>query len=199
MRVILLGPPGAGKGTQAVMLCERLNLVHVSTGEIMRNAVKEGSPLGLEIQQFLDAGTLVPDGLVVRLIRDRLERDDCRRGFVLDGYPRTVEQAVALDGLLQEVGMPITHVVEISVEERVLLERIRKRGLDGSGRSDDTDEVAARRLQVYWNQTAPVTAYYQERGKVKTIKGTGAVEAIHDSICRILNNSRIGTEETPRQ
>lgn len=186
MRVVLLGPPGAGKGTQATLLCQRFGLAHISTGEILRSAIKEGSPLGKEVAPILAAGSLVPDALVIELIRERLMKDDCLKGFVLDGFPRTVEQAKALALLLSEIEKPITNVVEVRVDDAVLIDRIVKRGQEGSGRSDDTHEVVARRLEVYRAQTAPVTAYYESVSEVQVVDGLGEVAEIHRRICDLV-------------
>lgn len=186
MRVIFLGPPGAGKGTQAALICQRGAIPHVSTGEMMRAAVGSGSPLGQKVKKFLDAGELVPDAVVIDVIRDRLGKADCKKGFLLDGFPRTVEQAQALSKLLAELNMPITHVLELKVPDSVLLERVRKRGEQGSGRSDDTEEVVAKRLQVYWKQTAPVTQYYKSVGAVREVDGLGTVEEVQARIAAIL-------------
>jgi adenylate kinase len=185
-RIVLLGPPGAGKGTQAVLLSKSKKIPHISTGEIMREAVSKGTEIGLKVKSFLDKGDLVPDALVMELIKERLQRADCQSGFLLDGFPRTVEQARGLDDLLEKIDQQLTHLVEISVSESVLLDRIKKRGAQGSGRSDDNDVVAARRLQVYWDQTAPVTGYYQKRGTVKSVDGLGSVDEVHDRLLRAI-------------
>jgi adenylate kinase len=181
-RIVLLGPPGAGKGTQAVLLSKKQGIPHISTGEIMREAVSTGTAVGQKVKSYLDAGELVPDALVVELIKERLQRSDCAPGFLLDGFPRTVQQARDLTTLLKEVKQELTHIVEITVTEAVLLDRIRKRGESGSGRSDDNEQVAARRLQVYWEQTAPVTKYYRENGTVLNVDGLGTVDEVHGRI-----------------
>ncbi|MBN8547815.1 MAG: adenylate kinase [Deltaproteobacteria bacterium] len=185
MRIILLGPPGAGKGTQALLLARDGNICHISTGDIMRKAVASGSALGQKVKAILDAGELVPDEIVIAVIRDRLSQRDCDAGFLLDGFPRTVDQAKALTALLGEMKKPITHVIELKVPDHVLIERVKKRGEAGSGRSDDTEEVLARRLEVYWKQTAPVTSYYREIGKVIEVDGLGTVEEVHAAIMKV--------------
>ena len=184
MRVILLGPPGAGKGTQAILLARDGKIPHVSTGEMMREAVASGSALGKKVKEFLDAGNLVPDDIVIAIIRDRLSRKDCEKGFLLDGFPRNVEQSEALTKLLNELKKPVTHVVELKVPDQTLIDRVKKRGEGGSGRSDDNEEVLARRLQVYWKQTAPVTKYYNSVGKVIEIDGLGTIEEVHAKILK---------------
>lgn len=186
MRVILLGPPGAGKGTQAISLARDAAIPHISTGEIMRQAVANQSELGLRVKKFLDGGELVPDALVIDLIRERLSRSDCARGFLLDGFPRTVDQAKALTILLEQLNAPISHVIELKVPDSVLLERVRKRGEAGSGRSDDTEAVVAKRLQVYWQQTAPVTQYYKSVGRVIELDGLGTIDEVHARIINVV-------------
>ena len=182
MRIILLGPPGAGKGTQAILLARDGKICHISTGEIMRKAVASGSTLGKKVKAILDAGELVPDDIMIAVMRERLSQPDCNSGFLLDGFPRTVDQAKALTVLLEEMKKPITHIIELKVPDQVLIERVKKRGESGSGRSDDTEEVLARRLEVYWKQTAPVTKYYRTAGKVLEVDGLGTVDEVHGRI-----------------
>lgn len=185
-RVIMLGPPGAGKGTQSIIVCGKLTIPHISTGDILRKAVSEGSALGLKAKEYMDQGQLVPDDLVVDLMRERLSEDDCSNGFLLDGFPRTLAQAESLDAMLEELGMPISDVVDLKVEESVLLDRIRKRGSEGSGRSDDNLEVAAERLRVYWAQTAPVSGHYKELGRYREVDGLGSVEEVTGRVLGVL-------------
>ena len=153
---------------------------------MMRSAIAAGTDLGKRVKSFMDSGSLVPDDLVISVIRQRLSQADCARGFLLDGFPRTVDQARALTVLLSDLTMPLSHVIELQVPEKVLLERIEKRGASGSGRSDDNAAVAAKRLEVYRAQTAPVTKYYHEQGKVAEIDGVGTVEQIFDRIVKVL-------------
>lgn len=186
-RMIMLGPPGAGKGTQSIILCGKLGVPHISTGDILRRAVADQSELGLKAKEFMDSGQLVPDALVIELTKERLAQPDCAEGFLLDGFPRTLAQAQSLDAMLQELNAPITDVVDLRVEEGVLLERIKGRASAGSGRSDDSLEVAAERLKVYWAQTAPVSGYYRDSGKYREVDGLGAVEEVTERILKSLN------------
>ena len=186
LRIILLGPPGAGKGSQAVTFCASRNIPHISTGDILRNAVARQTDLGVEAKRYMDGGMLVPDALVIALIKERLSQGDCVGGFLLDGFPRTVEQASSLDELLASIGMPLTHVVELVVPDEILLGRIENRARQGSGRSDDNAAVFAKRLQVYHEQTAPVTEYYKGKGMVSPIDGVGSIEEVEQRLLKLL-------------
>lgn len=183
LRIVLFGPPGAGKGTQAVLISKSLSISHISTGDIMRDEIKSGSKLGLAISDVLNRGELVSDFQVLELVNSRLSRADCANGFLLDGFPRTLVQAEAF------VKMPPqnlkTAVVELSVPEAELLERIRQRGISGL-RPDDDQRVAAKRLNVYWEQTAPVASYFKERGEFYEIDGIGTVEQVHQRVMEVL-------------
>jgi len=179
MRIILFGPPGAGKGTQSVLLCNAFGIPHISTGEILREQVSLGTELGSRVKAVLDAGQLVSDDLVIEVVKERVGRPDCSKGFLLDGFPRTVAQAEALTALLEQQNCPIEHVVELEVPEETLLDRIRNRsGLAAVGRTDDSAEVAAKRLEVYWTQTAPVAKFYRAQGILREVSGVGTVEDV---------------------
>lgn len=180
-RLVLLGPPGAGKGTQATLLAKDLGIAHISTGEMMRAAVNSGNALGQRVKGFLDSGNLVPDDLVIEIIKDRLTQKDCIPGFILDGFPRTVNQAENLTKLLNDIKLPLTKVIDIVIAEEILLERIKSRG-----RSDDLSEVVANRLKTYWEQTAPVTAYYRSLNGVIEVNGLGTVEEVSERIKAVL-------------
>ena len=177
MKIILLGPPGAGKGTQAALVAKDLKIPHISTGDIFRAALKEKSALGQKVQGYLDAGQLVPDELTSELVKERTSRADCANGFLLDGFPRTVAQCQALSAMLIERNDAISHVLELVVSDQELIRRIVERG-KSSGRSDDTAEVAAERLRVYYSQTKPVADYYAKTPGVKRIEGVGSIEEI---------------------
>ena len=171
MRVVLLGPPGAGKGTQAEKLEEKLGIPQISTGELFRKNIGDGTKLGLEAKRYLDAGDLVPSELTNQLVDDRLNDPSVANGFILDGYPRSVEQAKALHEMLERRGTDIDAVVEFRVSEDELLERLKARG-----RADDTEDVIRNRMQVYRDETAPLLEYYS--GELKTVDAVGSVDEV---------------------
>ena len=177
MRLVLVGPPGAGKGTQAVRLAERLDVPHISTGDLFRANLTKGqeTPLGLEAKRYMDAGDLVPDSVTVAMVRDRLTHDDASKGFILDGFPRTLSQAGSLEELLAERGENLDAVVEFKVSEDVLVQR-----LLGRGRDDDTEDVIRRRQQVYRDETAPLLEHYRDR--LVSVDAVGSVEEITDRV-----------------
>jgi adenylate kinase len=183
MRLILLGPPGAGKGTQAGRLVEKYNIPQLSTGDMLRAAVKAGSPIGLKAKAVMDAGGLVSDEIVVGIISDRIEQPDAANGFILDGFPRTVAQAEALDTLLSKKHMELDAIVELKVDEAALLSRIEKRAAEtvaagGAVRADDNPEAFKVRLDAYRVQTAPVSAYYASKGTLKTVDGMKPIDEV---------------------
>ena len=180
MRLILLGPPGAGKGTQSQRLVEKHGIVQLSTGDMLRAAIRAGTAIGLQAKDIMARGELVPDNVVVGIIRERLDEPDARKGFVLDGFPRTVAQAEALDDLLADKGVELDAVVELKVDEGVLLERIQTRLAEMQARGeairpDDNPEVFRTRLAAYRDQTAPLIGYYRARGKLATVDGMAAI------------------------
>jgi len=186
MQIVLLGPPGAGKGTQAAKISAQYSIPHISTGEMLRQQVASGSPLGIKVKSILDSGELVTDEIIMQVVEARLSQPDCARGFLLDGIPRTVGQADSLGRLLSKMGNPKLRVLQITVPDKVLLERIQHRQGESS-RSDDTAEVAAKRLQVYWDQTAPVASYYEHLGALITLDGVGTVDEVFERITTALN------------
>lgn len=176
-RLLLIGPPGAGKGTQAAQLSHAFAIPAISTGDIFRHNVKNETPLGLKAKAFMDSGDNLPDSLTNDLITDRLEQEDCSGGFLLDGYPRTTDQVRHLDGFLAEHGTSLDAVVQLIADADVVVERLRKRALE-QGRSDDDESVVRHRLQVYEEQTAPLIDVYGSRGVVVAIDGLGEISEV---------------------
>jgi adenylate kinase len=208
MNLILLGPPGAGKGTQAKRLTADLGIPQISTGDMLREAVREGSPMGLKAKSYMDAGALVPDEVVVGIVEERIQQPDCARGFMLDGFPRTTAQADALATMLDKKGLKLDHVVCIEADKEELVKRLsgrrtcrqcmapyhvlfnppKKEGVcDKCGgelyqRDDDKEEAIRTRLVTYESQTAPLIAYYEERGLLRRVNGLGTVEEVYERI-----------------
>ncbi len=212
MDLILLGPPGSGKGTQAQKMVNRYHIPQISTGDILRAAVKEKTPMGVEAKQYMDQGALVPDKVVVGIVRDRLKNADCDGGFILDGFPRTVPQAEALDSTLKDMKREIDHVVSIDVDNEELIRRLTgRRTCRNCGsmyhlvfdppqkegtcnkckgelyqRDDDKEETIRARLQVYEKQTAPLIEYYSKKGFLRSIDGVGDMEKIFKEIAKVI-------------
>lgn len=212
MNLILLGPPGAGKGTQAELLIEKFDIPHISTGDIFRAAIKEGTALGKEAQQFMNEGKLVPDEIVVGIVKERLLNDDCKDGFLLDGFPRTIPQAESLGSFLSEMGRNITAVINIEVDFKILLTRLtgrrvcrncgavyhiitKQEKVQGvcdhcSGeiyqRADDSEETVQKRLEIYQAQTEPLIEYYREKGILLTFNGAESITDLFKQICQSL-------------
>jgi adenylate kinase len=182
MRLVLVGPPGAGKGTQAERLAERLGVPHISTGDLFRSNLRDRTPLGVEAKRFIDAGDLVPDKVTVDMVSERLDEPDAVDGFILDGFPRTVSQAESLAGLLQDNDSELDAVVELTLPDDTVVKR-----LLGRGRSDDTEEVIRRRQQVYRDDTAPLLDFY--RSRLVSVDAVGAVEEITDRLFRTLQDT----------
>jgi len=181
MNLILMGPPGSGKGTQAKRLVEKFGIPQISTGDILREAVASGSPIGLRAKAIMEKGELVPDEVVIEIVRDRLGRADCKRGFVLDGFPRTRKQAAALDQILSDHGRERARVLALCVADAELRHRILARG---EGRADDTEETAKKRLEVYRRDTQPVLDHYREQ--IRSIDGVGSLDEVTARLLGVL-------------
>lgn len=191
MRLILLGPPGAGKGTQAARIVEKHGIPQLSTGDMLRAAVKAGTPVGLKAKAVMESGGLVSDEIVVGIIADRFDEPDAKKGFILDGFPRTVAQAEALDKMLAEKGLKLDGIVELKVDEKALLARIEKRAKEtvaagGTVRADDNPEAFKVRLDAYKAQTAPVSAYYASKGSLKEVDGMMPIDDVTRAIDKAL-------------
>lgn len=211
MRLVFLGAPGAGKGTQAKKLVEKYSIPQISTGDILRAAVAAGTTLGKEAKSYMDKGELVPDSVVIGLVKERIAQDDCKKGYILDGFPRNTAQAEALDKVLAEMKAPLDAVVDVDVDRDILMKRLtgrrtckncqqmyniyfsppKKEGIcDKCGgelfqRDDDKEETIRKRLEVYEAQTKPLIDYYSKKGILKSVSGTGSIEEIFNSICAI--------------
>ena len=187
MRIVLMGPPGAGKGTQAVVVAEHLGVPHISTGDIFRANVAGGTDLGREAQRYMDAGEYVPDSVTNAMVRDRLVQPDAATGFLLDGYPRTLAQVDELAGMLAERGEAVDRVVELTVDTDEVVARLVKRAAE-QGRADDTEDVIRRRQQVYAEQTAPLTEVYAQQGLLVRVDGMGSVAEVTARVLAVLGS-----------
>jgi adenylate kinase len=185
MRIVLLGAPGSGKGTQAALLAKELNLPHISTGVVLRSAAEAGTELGLKARAVMDRGELVSDDIMLDLIKERLSQPDAKDGFILDGYPRNTVQAGALDELLGRLEQPVDEALQIDVDIEVLINRLAKRSAM-EGRSDDAEEAVRNRMKIYSEQTAPVIEYYGGQGLLSRILGEGSIEEIFQRIKAVL-------------
>jgi len=183
MRLILLGPPGVGKGTQAIRLKQFFDIIHLSTGEILRNEVASKSEIGKEAKTFMDEGKLVPDSVLLKMMEIRLSSADCTSGYLLDGFPRTIPQAEGLDKILKKLNHQLSAVISLTADKDELLNRLVLRGKE-SGRSDDTPEVIEKRQIIYWEQTAPLLRYYSKSNTVHDVNGMGAIADITDRITK---------------
>lgn len=214
MRLLIMGAPGAGKGTQAALIKDEYNIAHISTGDMFRAAIKNQTPTGIEAKGYIDKGQLVPDSTTIKLVRERLLQEDCKNGFLLDGFPRNTSQAIALDEMLKEVGIKLDAVINVDVDDSFLIERITGRrtclacgasyhvtakkplkegvcdvcGADLVQRKDDCEETIKSRLEVYHNQTAPVLEYFGKQGIVKNIPGVGEISEIFANIKNALGD-----------
>ena len=185
MRIVLMGPPGAGKGTQAVVVAERLGIPHISTGEIVRAHMAQGTPLGIAAGMYMDRGNYVPDRITNAMVRNRLAQPDAAAGFLLDGYPRTLDQVAVLDEMLADVGLALDFAVELTVDTDEVVGRLLKRAAE-QGRADDTEEVIRRRMEVYAEQTEPLTRVYEQQGLLVRVDGMGTIEQVRDRVLAAL-------------
>ena len=184
LNLILFGPPGSGKGTQASKLIEKYNLLHISTGDLFRAEIGNGTALGLEAKSYMDKGELVPDAVTVNMLKSKMEQYPDMNGVIFDGFPRTIPQAEALNAMLESKGTSVTLLLSLIVDDQEIIDRIVKRGAT-SGRSDDSDPVVIQnRIDTYKKQTTPVADFYGQFNKTKTVKGVGTVEDIFESLCR---------------
>ena len=216
MKIVLLGPPGAGKGTQAKSISNRYSIPHISTGDIFRKNISENTPLGIEAKSYMDNGQLVPDEVTINMVKDRLQQDDCKNGYLLDGFPITVHQAEALDNFLTEREESIDTALLIEVPKEFILERMTGRrvcpscgasyhikfnpptndgkcdlcGSDVIQRKDDTEETVKERLDVYENQTQPLIDFYKNKKQLSVVDGTQAINEVFESICKILGSDK---------
>jgi adenylate kinase len=191
MRLILLGPPGAGKGTQASNLVEKFGIVQLSTGDMLRAATAAGTPVGLHAKEIMARGELVPDDIVVEIVADRISQPDAHNGFILDGFPRTVPQAEALDRMLHQKKLDLDAVIELKVDEGILLKRIQKRAAEMAARgealrADDNAEALHKRLEAYRRQTAPLIAFYADKGILRTVDGMAGIGDVAKAIEQVL-------------
>ncbi|MEH6308914.1 adenylate kinase [Olivibacter sp. CPCC 100613] len=187
LNLVLFGPPGAGKGTQSQKLIEKYQLVHLSTGDLLRSEIAQGTTLGLEAKKLMDDGKLVPDEVVIGMISNKLDSNPDAKGFIFDGFPRTVAQAEALDNLLTSKNAQISGMIALQVDEKELEKRLLLRGKD-SGRADDANpEIIRKRIVEYNSKTAPVASYYEQQEKLQNINGIGSIDEIFDSICAVID------------
>ena len=214
MNLVLMGLPGAGKGTQAEKIVEKYNIPHISTGDMFRAAIKEGTELGLQAKSFMDKGALVPDEVTIGIVKDRLSKDDCEKGFLLDGFPRTVAQAAALDEMLSELNRPIDYVINVDVDKDILMERLTGRrickecgatyhlvfnpptqegvctrcGGELYQRADDNAETVQNRLEVNLAQTKPLLSFYEDKGTLRNINGQQDINVVFEDIEKLLGS-----------
>ena len=189
MIIILFGPPGAGKGTQAKILIDTFKIIQISTGDMLRDEVKSGSNLGKTAKSIMDKGDLVSDEIIISIIAERIKKPDCQKGFILDGFPRTLQQAISLDEMLENKKIRIDHIIEVKVDENLLFERIKKRAEEGNfTRNDDNPDVLKNRIVIYKNDTMPVLEYYKNLERLKTVDGMQSIEKVSEQIKKLFQS-----------
>lgn len=186
LNIVLFGPPGAGKGTQSAKLIDQFQLVHLSTGDLLRSEIAAGTELGLKAKSLMDAGLLVPDEVVIGMIDRKLDQNPNASGFIFDGFPRTIPQAEALDGLLKNKGTDISAMIALEVDEQELISRLLLRGQSSNRPDDQNEELIRKRVKEYNNKTAPVAGYYRNQSKYFAINGIGSIEDIYGQICEVI-------------
>lgn len=191
LNIILFGPPGSGKGTQAAKLVQQYNLVHISTGDLFRREKATNSPIWQEVMSYVDKGSLAPDSITIRLLKAEMDKTPDATGYILDGFPRNVDQAKALDAFLAEQGTAVTRLVELVVADEEIIRRITGRGKEQNRVDDQDPAIVQHRIDVYKSQTAPVADYYEEQGKTKRVDGLGTIEEIFDRICAVLDTAKV--------
>jgi len=190
LNVIIFGAPGSGKGTQSELIISKYGLFHISTGDILRQEIKKQTELGLIAEEYIKTGQLIPDELIIKILADVLDANPEAKGYIFDGFPRTIAQGEALDKLLREKDTSIIAVLNLDVDEKILTERLIKRGVE-AGRTDDTPEVIQNRLEVYRNQTEPLKEYYKKKGKLFTLKGQSSIDEVFEQIVEVLDRLSI--------
>ena len=185
MRLLIMGPPGVGKGTQAKILKEKLGIAHISTGELLRAEIDNDTKIGKIAKRYIDQGNLVSDNLILEIVKDRLSMTDCKIGYILDGFPRTLNQAIGLEIIMKNINQNLDIALSLSANENELVERLIKRGLK-SGRSDDNSDIIRERQKIYWKLTAPLLEFYEDRNILKSIDGLGKIEEITNRIISII-------------
>lgn len=191
LNIILFGPPGSGKGTQAAKLVQQYNLVHISTGDLFRREKAANSPIWQEVMSYVDKGSLAPDSITIRLLKAEMDKTPDATGYILDGFPRNVDQAKALDTFLAEQGTAVTRLVELVVADEEIIRRITGRGKEQNRVDDQDPAIVQHRIDVYKSQTAPVADYYEEQGKTRRVDGLGTIEEIFDRICAVLDTAKV--------
>ena len=186
MKLLIMGPPGVGKGTQAKILSKKLNVIHLSTGEILRTEIRKDTKIGKIAKSYIDYGNLVPDDFILKIISKKISSNIPNKGYLFDGFPRTMPQAIGFDSLLNEIGHNLNAAINLTADEDELIKRILERGKI-SGRSDEAINIVRKRQKIYWSQTAPLIKYYQDRNILKNIDGIGGIEEITRRILKVIN------------